>query len=395
MCKKSSKRDAVLCKMDKSAQVVFRNIGDSDLELLLVKKHAWGEADFKALLKPGSSSTQAALAERFFRFTSKLGIENADVQVQSEGTVDCAAMPGSIVCTPNWTKGKYSGERWDALAKKTLKECEETYAGTPGDLDHFCRHRYENWQLLQCRFDYEQSYIDEQIRRKVKQAAEMNVQYAHIPHFSKLGFRKTMTPKDLMDEVRSFWLKHRLTASYAERNANYGSAVAGCQSDSWVLHMPKALKQKIHDVLKPIVADWAGMHNDQLESTMLYGLRMYRNGSKLLMHSDIPSTHVLSAIVVVGHLGLGTPDSEWDSPGNWPLKIHDHSGKEHQVPSKAGQLILYESAACLHGRPDWFIGREFVNFYVHYAPRGWDPNMRKMKKEWMKPATPGKTTDEL
>ena len=102
--------------------------------------------------------------------------------------------------------------------------------------------------------------------------------------------------------------------------------------------MPKALKHKIHDVLKPIYSDWAGIRNDQLEPTMRYDFRLYQNGSKLLMHSDIPITHVLSAIVVVGNHGLGTPDSDWDRPEYWPLKIHSHSGKVHYARNKDCQL---------------------------------------------------------
>ena len=37
-----------------------------------------------------------------------------------------------------------------------------------------------------------------------------------------------------------------------------------------------------------------------------------------------------------------------DSP--WPLQIRDHSGRQHNVFLKPGQMVWYESASLVHAR---------------------------------------------
>jgi len=67
----------------------------------------------------------------------------------------------------------------------------------------------------------------------------------------------------------------------------------------------------------------------------------YNNGSVLRMHVDTVNTHVVSAIINV--------DQEVEQ--DWPLLILDHSDNEHRVVMRAGDMVLYESAKLLHGRP--------------------------------------------
>jgi prolyl 4-hydroxylase len=59
------------------------------------------------------------------------------------------------------------------------------------------------------------------------------------------------------------------------------------------------------------------------------------------MHVDTVNTHVVSAIINV--------DQDVDEP--WYLVILDHDYNEHKVEMKAGDMLLYESAKLLHGRP--------------------------------------------
>lgn len=47
--------------------------------------------------------------------------------------------------------------------------------------------------------------------------------------------------------------------------------------------------------------------------------------------------------------------------------------REHSVVMRAGDMLLYESAKLLHGRPDVFLGRHYDNVFIHYKPvSGWD-----------------------
>ena len=53
---------------------------------------------------------------------------------------------------------------------------------------------------------------------------------------------------------------------------------------------------------------------------------------------------------------------------DWPLEILDHDNNVHEVYLSPGEMILYESAKLLHGRPKPFIGRYFANIFLHYVP---------------------------
>ena len=96
---------------------------------------------------------------------------------------------------------------------------------------------------------------------------------------------------------------------------------------------------------------------------MLSTNRKYNNGSVLRMHVDTVSTHVVSAIINV--------DQEVEQ--DWPLLILDHDDVEHSVVMQPGDMVLYESAKLLHGRPDVFLGSHYDNIFIHYQPvEGWD-----------------------
>lgn len=56
---------------------------------------------------------------------------------------------------------------------------------------------------------------------------------------------------------------------------------------------------------------------------------------------DTLSTHVVSAIINV--------DQEVTRP--WKLLILDHEDQEHELEMTPGDMVLYESAKLLHGRP--------------------------------------------
>ena len=44
---------------------------------------------------------------------------------------------------------------------------------------------------------------------------------------------------------------------------------------------------------------------------------------------------------------------------------------QNVIGTKAGDIILYESAKCEHGREETFGGTYFRNFYVHYKLKDW------------------------
>lgn len=54
---------------------------------------------------------------------------------------------------------------------------------------------------------------------------------------------------------------------------------------------------------------------------------------------------------------------------DWPLMIYDHAGNDYNITMKPRDLVLYESATCVHGRPSTFHGQFYANAFIHYKPK--------------------------
>jgi len=181
----------------------------------------------------------------------------------------------------------------------------------------------------------------------------------YVPSFTETGFEKIRTPSAV----------HRaLRAIYDERFGNRFSEPADEE------YMPTGtpdfididdVKGQFHFALQSVHEEWAGC---ELEPTAAYGLRVYRAGQTLLPHTDTLETHVISSIVHIAH--------DTDEP--WPLWIKDLDGNEHEVVLEEGEMLLYESARCPHGRVVPLRGDAYCSLFVHYQPVGWDITFRTL-----------------
>ena len=72
------------------------------------------------------------------------------------------------------------------------------------------------------------------------------------------------------------------------------------------------------------------------------------------------NTHVISAILNIGQKVVE----------EWPLYILDNEGAKHSVVLEAGEMLLYESARVVHGRPQALVGEYYDNLFIHYRPSG-------------------------
>jgi prolyl 4-hydroxylase len=113
------------------------------------------------------------------------------------------------------------------------------------------------------------------------------------------------------------------------------------------------IKEIIQEELKSIHEEFAGQ---LIEPVCIYGIRSYMRGAILENHTDRPETHHVSSIVVV--------DKQVDQ--DWSLDFQDHDGEWHKIYAEPGDMILYESAICKHGRPDPFEGEFYRNMFIHY-----------------------------
>jgi len=113
------------------------------------------------------------------------------------------------------------------------------------------------------------------------------------------------------------------------------------------------IKEIIQEELKSIHEEFAGQ---PIEPFCIYGIRSYMRGAILENHTDRPQTHHVSSIVIV--------DKQVDQ--DWSLDFQDHDGEWHKIYAEPGDMILYESAICKHGRPDPFEGEFYRNMFIHY-----------------------------
>jgi len=120
------------------------------------------------------------------------------------------------------------------------------------------------------------------------------------------------------------------------------------------------LGHEILNEMKQAHEEWVG--GLELLPTQSYGLRVYQPGNSLTMHTDHISTHVVSSILHV--------DRDVDEP--WPIVIEGYDGVTHEVDLQPGEMLYYESAKCVHGRPRPMKGRYYASLFMHYRPKTWN-----------------------
>ena len=193
-------------------------------------------------------------------------------------------------------------------------------------------------------------------------AAAMDIlrQPIHLPRYTKAGFHKMKIPTELYDKLTSFYFSHdrHFEANDIEPYVNTGKV----QTSFVALDSDPSLVDFAVDILQPVAEESSGV---SLEFVVFYGIREYYTGNRLLMHVDIPETHVISAILMI-HQVTNASDP-------WYLQVIDFEGKRRNISMDDGDMLLYESATLVHGRPMPFSGKIFANCYIHFKPaEGWD-----------------------
>ncbi|KAJ1446666.1 hypothetical protein M885DRAFT_545600 [Pelagophyceae sp. CCMP2097] len=175
-----------------------------------------------------------------------------------------------------------------------------------------------------------------------------------VPNYTDHGYQVVQTPRSVHD---------RLNATLQKALA---SGAIGQESRVDQISGPVArfvqlgrLKREIMDELKPMHEAWAG--GTPLVATVAYGLRLYQRSNTLTMHTDRLESHVISSIV---HVNRKTNEP-------WPIVIEGFDGKSHEVDLQPGEMLLYESAKCVHGRPRPLNGEWYTSLFIHYKPVDW------------------------
>ena len=172
-------------------------------------------------------------------------------------------------------------------------------------------------------------------------------------YFSK-GFKKTKLETDLYSNLLNFYREHKddfidefVAGDFIK------SELKG--TPSTLFDLSTELRSSIHETLQEPLENWSQI---QLEPTFVYGIREYKEGAILVPHRDRDETHIVSAIINI--------DKEVSE--DWPLVIEDHNQKKHEVFLDPGEILFYESAKLLHGRPYPLKGKRYANIFCHYKP---------------------------
>jgi hypothetical protein len=203
------------------------------------------------------------------------------------------------------------------------------------------------------------------------------------PNFTENGWGLTRAPQGLVDELKAS-LMRGLAKDDLPIEADMADTIETPNRPNFIYQ--GGLNQRTHQVIHPIIEAWSGT---KLKGSSAYGLRIYRNESVLNMHLDKFETHVISAILHVGHDG---------EP--WPLVIEDFQGNANEVALEEGDLLLCESSKCVHGRPKRFNGSYYSSIFLHYYPIDWGGDQRRMDAHYRIPAIwhktiPSPDTEEL
>jgi hypothetical protein len=175
--------------------------------------------------------------------------------------------------------------------------------------------------------------------------------------FSPLGFKKGRLPKDVFASLGAFYYNN-IQNVVREEWKSKGVFVNWWETDVLFLQIPWEMKNIYQARLRDMVEEWAGV---PVEQTVMYGLRQYTQGARLLTHVDRLATHAVSLIVNIAQGNLTEP---------WPVEVQDHNDRLHEVLMEPGDVVYYESAKCLHGRNRPMMGQNayYVNMFTHYRP---------------------------
>lgn len=192
-----------------------------------------------------------------------------------------------------------------------------------------------------------------------------------IQNFTEFGWGLTRAPDDLVEDLR--WhlmqgvnngagvrLEHDVEIIMTPNENNADESEDNTMPAVFV-ELPSNLTKSAMEQLLPLHSEWSGVPINPNGKS--YGLRLYRNNSRLLMHTDKLTTHIIASILHVG----SSDDAE-----EWPIVLEDWTGNTYEIILEVGDLLLYEAAKLYHGRPRPFKGSWYTSLFSHYYPLHWD-----------------------
>jgi len=181
----------------------------------------------------------------------------------------------------------------------------------------------------------------------------------HLPKFTPSGYRLIDMPSNVSKPLKEWYESHMRNKRLESFFPGYTIINSYTENPSFIDMGQHTAWKIVGPLLESLIAEWSGI--TELELTSFYGIREYHHGHFLRGHVDRSETHVLSVILHISDSGLTEP---------WPIEVIGWDGKRHVINMDAEQILFYESAKLVHGRPRYLMGDSFVNCFCHFRPKG-------------------------
>jgi prolyl 4-hydroxylase len=195
---------------------------------------------------------------------------------------------------------------------------------------------------------------------------QMNLnQPKEMQNYTHAGYAKVNTPSKVVDLLKNFWEKNEryLWPEFWNDGNTYVNhwKVPTALLDIGRKDLPYSFTTQEYDIIiqsiQDVLESWT---NQRLVLTSAYGIRVYGEGAILAPHVDrLPL--VSSAIINVFQRNVTEP---------WMLEVIGHDGMAHNLTANPRDMILYESASIIHGRPYPLKGKgaTYGSLFVHFEP---------------------------
>ena len=158
-----------------------------------------------------------------------------------------------------------------------------------------------------------------------------------ITRGTKKGFQVVDVPPAVYSILTEFYDRSKLQEENYPGKENYSKQTSYLQDINQYSDKVEFIKETMLEIHQ----EWCGRN---LKPAVVYGVRSYSNNTIFNAHFDRQDTHHIASSITLGK----------DAP--WNLNIQDHDRQWWGVDVEPGQMIMFESGCCMHGRLDKYQG---------------------------------------
>ena len=176
---------------------------------------------------------------------------------------------------------------------------------------------------------------------------------------NKRGWEKIQLQKDVHENLLRFLKDSRRKLIYYNDSHPEDFIIYGKTALLPLSHVQKAM---LVQALLPPASKFCRCQLDS--NARVHGIRIYKNGSRLVEHMDWPDSWVISVTINL---------QESNSPSDhWAFSLrHGILSERTLIRHAPGEAVIYEGSRLYHSRPTAFEGDEYSAVFVGFVPIGY------------------------